>query len=360
MRQFIEYKKFFKGYIDCFADGTVCQTYPKLFYRESSRETMGKYALYQSGTHGTWSTDLQIRTETSSPIVSPGDTLFLSPKSLLPRDHVRNSGYKITIKMDNPDATVVVPPLKTIPSDRSASILASCKDALLLCDLEQDYITEDDNDVIDPDIMEKAIGLINDWCQVNYSANADIIATASKFKEYKTISFVPNVPEYKDILLDTYPGKQYTTDDDVPLVPNATVSVETLEIWKRLTNNNILETSILQSDATEYPLTMAMFLEQEHCCCKYGCSDKFKHFLTKIGFEDHYGRERLVVTPKDWNMLQKWLMHNLNVDENGGYIPTESLGALDRDYQPFVRRRYVVAPMYINAPAVVSDLQTLL
>ena len=357
MRQFIEYKKFFRGYINCFADGSVSPSYVKLFFQESSRDTLGKYALYEED-EDSWYTDLQIEYAHTLQIVKPGATLFLSPKSLLSRDHVRNSGYKITIKKDNPDAVIVVPPLETVPRARSASILASCKDALLLCNLSQSYI--DNDDAISSDIMEKAVGLINDWCRVTCGADADIIAATDRFGEQKTISFVPNVPEYKDILLGTYPKKTYITDLDVPLVPNSTVSVETLEVWKRLNNDSILETSILQSDALEYPFTMCIFLEKEHSCCCYGCSAKFKHFLNQIGFDDRYNREQLVVTPKDWNMLQKWLMHNLNVEDNGGYVDSSALNGVGSDYKPFIRHKYVVAPMFISSPAVVGDLEALL
>lgn len=64
-----------------------------------------------------------------------------------------------------------------------------------------------------------------------------------------------------------------------------------------------------------------------------------------------------VIEPDDLAMLQGWLMYELNLPEQGGYVSSDRFNNIISNHlKPFIRCRYVVAPMKIDTPLLASQI----
>ena len=87
-----------------------------------------------------------------------------------------------------------------------------------------------------------------------------------------------------------------------------------------------------------------------------GISDAHvKRILDIIGYDDNQSIVnnmffRRVVQPDDWNMLTKFILNNVGVSEEGGFVTDNTFNGLDDIEQKVLRYRMCVAPFYIKEP----------
>ena len=145
-------------------------------------------------------------------------------------------------------------------------------------------------------------------------------------------------------------------DTKIQLTPSTNISVETLDLWSRLDDMNMLGKLICSSDWKEYPVTLSVFLEEECYDIKYINNQNVKMILHEIFFD--YTKEDMAVTPKDYNMLVSWIYHKLGCnDVKATYIPFERYIKLGTVYQNMLRRTICVAPKVMPQETTYGNLR---
>ncbi len=286
--------------------------------------------------------------------------LFISSSSKLPRDLVRNTGYKIVRDIDKADY-VVIP---SVDHEESASYTENI--GFLLDNDELCFITinrTDNMDRFDDDDIQSILDTIK------MRANA----AGLEVKEFYyspslapfNIQFIKKCEEYELIFNAVAAGesvkKLFVLDSRVGLVGSNNVSIETLEVWKHMNERSILEKSVINSDWQKYPCTVAVFLAQEKRSYCIGSIGQWRWLLNQIDYFEFENSNtiRKTVTPDDWNMLQKWIMHSLGLTEKGGFIRigNDRNDSVPYRYASLIMSRICVAPMNISNEESFKNLQ---
>ena len=290
--------------------------------------------------------------------------LYISSGCKLPRDLVRNTGYKIVHDKDKADF-VVIPRISNNQNEPYKYELGFVTDdrdkGLYLMNISRtDNLNEFDDSEIEPICDSIRDRLKNDGIEVKeFFYNPRLVPF--------TVQFLPKCEEYEEIFFDvsvcTRPTRNYVLDSRVEIVGSNGISIETLEIWSHMNDRQLLEKSILNSDWQKYPCTLAVFLnaEKRGSCC--GASGQWRWLLNQIDYFAYetglgngiYGRRN--VTPEDWNMLQKWIMYRLGMTEKGGFLNTKSEdNRIPVQYIRLIMSRLCVAPMMISQGETFNNL----
>lgn len=280
--------------------------------------------------------------------------LFISPDCKIPRDLVRNSGYKVVMNKDNADYVVVPTPKDTQCSSYSFNVAFTLKDnedAYFIRVNRHDGIetfTDEEIEIILERIKQEVADYGYEVDEFFY--NNDL----SKFKVY----FVPKCEEYRDIFERKY-KYQYALDTNVELVGATNMSIETLEIWSHMDSEQVLQKSVMNSDWQKYPCTLAVFLREERNAYCYRPTGQWAWLLNQIHyniFENDIEYADVITTPEDWNMLQKWVMHKLDVSDSGGYVRWKDYDNLPWSYKKVITQRMYVKPVNITEEANFNNL----
>lgn len=281
-----------------------------------------------------------------------GDKVYISKKSKISRDLVRKA-YDITLSKDKADWIVI--PEVTMFHKRIVNLVLDLGDGKLalvhINDIRKGLELDD----------KSGLKLVLSDCGFDTLLESENVLFASK--DGRELYFIPKVDEYVDIL--TSSSARYISDSLLPLKPDVTVSIETLDIWRRLIKSDfeLFEKSILNSDVRDYPFTLTLFMENEEHQRRY-FSDKPLEMLRQMGLmakgsndintirvSDWYTK---MISQKDWNMSQKWLMYNYGVDMTGGFSDNvRNRYALNAE---LVRRRVAVAPIKIDHQMCLSEI----
>lgn len=176
---------------------------------------------------------------------------------------------------------------------------------------------------------------------------------------------VPNCQEYFDLLRETYPGRRYVFEDELEIDnPPAKFSVENLLLWEKIEGGNMMRKTILNSDWKDYPITLCAFLiTSDH---KYinQCTDlAFKNVMRQIWYDSSFSLLDLIkgtdVTPKDWNLLQEYVMAKCGVREDKAFITADDYQAAG-ELRVLLPKKIAVKAMKINEPMLVDNLVELL
>ena len=278
------------------------------------------------------------RTTLTGIVPMPGDTLFFSPSCVLPRAIVRDS-YRITIKPDNADFTIMPNSNYYDSEDCDYNVAVKYKDNLILLSVvENSYNYKDSLDSNEFSLVKAEIDNF-------FGTDATFYFNADMKKSYA--SFSKKVKEVKDIVLNTYPTRKYIYEKFVDYAAPAKISAESLFIWSQL-SQELKEKTIVSSDWKDYPSTIWNFTRKYSM--NYGC--KTQAFIAVRNYLENYfssyDLKRNFVTSKDWNMFQKWIFKITGISEDGGTIPFSVYDKLTAFEKEVLFKRVAVKPHYLD------------
>lgn len=179
------------------------------------------------------------------------------------------------------------------------------------------------------------------------------------------VQLVPICQEYFDLIRKTYPDRKYVFEDKIEIEnPPAKFSVENLLLWEKIEESNLLRKTILNSDWRDYPITLCAFLiASDH---KYinQCNDlAFKNVMRQIRYDSSFSLIDLIkgtdVTPKDWNLLQEYVLAKCGIREDKGFVDADTYRAAG-DLRVLLPKKIAVKAMKINEPMLTDNLVELL
>ena len=270
----------------------------------------------------------------------PGDTLYINSECKLSRDIIRQTGYKITINKEKADYVVI--PYKHDYTSYEFDILANKGDDVFLFQSDKrSFRTMCTNK---GDIKK----------QLEDGGYTDVVF----FDEVvgSECYFIPKFDVYEDIIANGANGVNYIYEKDLRVKPSIELSVETLNVWKNITDDNLKAKLLATSDCTKYPVTLIYFIHTYWWRYLYGISDAHvKRILDIIGYDENQSLAnnmfyRRVVQPDDWNLLTKFILDKVGVSEEGGFITDNNILNLDDLEKTVLRSRLCVAPFYIKEP----------
>ena len=282
-----------------------------------------------------------------------GDSIYISKNCKTNRDLYRNSGYKIVLDPEKAKFTIIPDLANNLPefyydilvydyNKKSIYLFTIHKNGYSGIDIKD--ISEDDERCILAHFNARNLEVISNGIQLN-----------------SKLYVLHECDEYNDILYSAHSGRVYVRESTVNFTLPVDISVETLQLWGKSKDYDMLTQSICNSNWREYPFTLCMFMSAYHSFLPYYGNASFKNVLDQIGYEkgcriaDMFsGRD---INPKDWNLAQSFIMAQLGVSENGGYANLQNIPSEIAD---IIRRRFVVAPLKINAPIRIANAVSLI
>lgn len=335
----------------------------KNVYSYDYREVANKEGVVVWGNHGV-NAEMDVSV-TENPSNYAINTVYVSPKSRIPRDLIRKT-HKITLSPDKADAVIIPKPKEEVYLTYNFLVKSQASDNLYVCSFRKNYVcTEDEEYKLDcteiaklKQAIEQAVlcvdnqaGITKDWLRWIYDESG----------KQRKVYFIPKIQEYHELLNCVYPGTRYVYDTDFPLQGSNIISIETLDVWSRYSDDRdsraLLEKVILASNWEQYPYTICTFLRcSKRIIATYPQSEQFKYLLRTIMYNDgRFNRFNRPVTPDDWNLSQRYKMHVLGVSEdNGGFIEQKHL--IDNDIMDYVRYKVAVKPLFINETMTLNNL----
>ena len=319
------------------------------------RETKNKYACYSD-------------TEDDPPIVSKlyysskishvalGGKLYVSSKARISRDTLRNSGYQIVRSPESADYIVIPDVLRDFYAELKYNILGyqETADTLYALQWKKHPYSKTKS------ITEQDIESVESYLQVR---GIDILDMSN---EEKSVTFLPKVEEFFSLLNNEFPQKRYIQESMVPVDCPTDINIETLSIWKRMKDLDMLAKAICTSNWQQYPFTVLALLhiEKETNNMRiYGGMD-FKRILDNLHYDYYESLDSIMkgetIAPEDWNMWQSFLFHELGLPETGGLLSEEEFNKIPSFDQDLLRKRIAIAPMKLNAPIEYSTLKDLM
>lgn len=286
---------------------------------------------------------------------APGSSLYVASECKTGRDTFRNSGYSITRSPNKADA-IVVPDVRADyfhtytcnmvaydKSNENLHLFSISKPGYLLSQL-----TEHDLAIVR--------GFLRDYCNLEPDE-----VNRSEIKVW----FLPKCQEIMDILQGRKLNVPYIQESKVPLKTSTQITPETLVFWENISDKNLFVRTVCTSDWMDYPITLLA-----HLTCFYeGCNwyayanNDFRRILKEIGYEAYWNLGYLFdnrsISPKDFDMLQKYLFYKMGVDENGGFINSKVFEQIPVELRRYLRRITAVKPMTIPGKMKLTAIENL-
>ena len=321
--------------------------------RQKGRDTFGRMAVIISRGESFPAYYLSRYAQSyASKSCAPGHTLFVSSGSNLPRDMIRNSGYKITRNIDQADYVVIPKPDKVTAYD------------CFFCGLYADkfymfYVSDENGDYLEPSIAEANI--IADKIKEKFSGIQLIYSAGRKL----FVSFLRNVEEHKELFeLKGEPANhKYVYDSDLLLTPSTVLSAENLSIIERIPDKRTALKLLMQTDFQKYPFTTCMFLFygiDADYGYKYGDQVNWMMRTVKLDQFENDEEYPVPIQPEDFALFQSYLMYKLGVADSGGYITDDKLNSINSDCFEFVAHRTAIKPTKINHPMSFDAIKTII
>ena len=329
-----------------------------------SRDTNNKMAILAINHHGRGfiSDPNCIIRFNASTCISTSQTIYVAKEVKTSRDLFRNAGYKIVLDKEKADKIVLPDPNpNNLKFEHALAFLWTDNlegglKKLVLYGVADD-VKDEQYDTIVQMISRKLGAHGSNTVEILYDSikRKSVCEIFQKCESYQIIFDNPQKYRYKCIL-------ETNVKIDYPI----TICPETLSTWKRATNDLILSKSICQSDWKDYPFTMLCLLMTYHSDIYRIGGNNMRLVVEQIGLPTdgcyHSIEGELkdrVVDPKDWNMLQDWLMYELNLPDNGGYVDKKRVEDL-KALSSFIRARFVAAPMKIDVPLSAKMIRSML
>jgi hypothetical protein len=272
--------------------------------------------------------------------------LWIAPECSIARDSIRNSGYKIV--RDKEKATCRIVPKISVVSSFKYHFCIIGPDNGVICF----YRFNEEEAEITPELIKDTI----EKCRKGRFETVDeqqltIIDPEEAHPCLQTAYTIKSCEEY-DNMFNGADNADYCFECNVRLQPSIEVTPELFAIWGKCNEDSIIASAVLQADWQTYPLTIAVFL-REHFPYIYGTSRALDNVLDQIRFQDirKHNTSSLVVSPEDWNMLQKCKLYELGLSENGGLVDS------DKEVSGCLPHKTVVKPLYINEPCNFDSLK---
>lgn len=270
-------------------------------------------------------------------IPKQGDKIFFSSACTLPRTLVRPE-YKITMKPEGADYVILPNILDSGIHSTTSNIAVEFKDKLIFI-----YILKNGSYV--ERCSQEEVELIKKELDSYFGEDAP------KYYDYDMnshpVSFIRKMNEVREIVEDTYPTRQYIYERYLHYDTPTKISEETLFLWSKMADD-MREKMLISSDWMEYPYTVWNFIK------KYGMSygTYSQSFMAMRSYLDHsfqnYDLEKNYVTPKDWNMLQKWIMKLYSISDNCGVMTLEDWSKLTSIEKGVIKKRVAVKPYILD------------
>ena len=323
--------------------------------RVNTRKTKGKVAVVTFPSSYRRPYDYLDMSTSDCCIGSGGKSLYIVEGCKRPRDLYRVSGYKLVNNPDNATC-VVIPNLPKKPLYLKYNVIALDRDTN---NLYVYSVRSSRSSTYDPVYAKSDFELIQKYFK---EWNMEYFHTEIQ-NDDTALLFLPKCDVYEKILTDkTYRSKYcFALEEDVELRNPVTISVETLDIWSRMLDYDVLAQEIVTSNWEKYPITLLVFLRIVKPSIRSASGTAIQNVLRTIEYPEvnyFYTIKDRVVDPEDWNMLQRYIMHRLGVDEQGGYID-QDIRANNSMLLKFVKTAYCVAPSYISAPITVENIKHL-
>ena len=270
-----------------------------------------------------------------------GTVLFISKSCKVPRDIIRNSGYKITIDPDKADY-IITPTMKSKGSfeEKHLHIAMTLGDTLYLIQLRE---KRKGKDGLARNLSQEDIQALKEWFLDKYP-DADIFLTddCSLFNLY----FGPKIQEWEDIVLQSYPSRRYVSEAYLELDCANEVSPDTLMMWKNM-EDNIMYKSIVNSNWQNFPLSINLLLQLRNI---YGLTGNgaFDNILKQLGYSNTGSFRGIKTNAEDWNTAQKFLMRYLGTSEEGGYISMDRYNTLTYGQKVLLNTRMAIKPYLVD------------
>lgn len=283
---------------------------------------------------------------------SAGDKIYISKSSKISRDALRNSGYTITLSPEKANY-ILIPDFNEAVTKKGDFIVYDKKENIL----DFFYIAYHNRSEYFKG-LEKIIG---DWLRKRYPPDDveiwyNTLSDENALTE-TSVHFFPNCEEYKELLLNTeVQGVSYIWDVDIPMAGSVQINPETLLVWEKMEDMKMLEKQLVNSDWQKYPVTVLIALTTMHSYGLYGeFGPQGKTVLNSLKYtQGTWGRDRLSITPEDYDMFQKWAFSYFGCSENGGYVEERKFRMIPEYYRSLLKSRIAVLPFKIETPTTVN------
>lgn len=275
------------------------------------------------------------------------NTVFVSSESTLPRDALRNSGYKITRDIFNADYAIIPSPKAC--TEYAFNIIATYKDEEddknTACIYTISFVDRNMSHVIDETKREAIKGMIAK--DIELDADKIDFICANDLSQ-KRIWFLPKCEEYEMIATNEKGviSGDWITDDRVELTPSINISIETLITWAAADSDDLLRKAIMQSDWKKYPFTVCSFLAAENQYINGG-NGYFRDILGAIHFNE-FNESKIMtdvtISPEDYKMAAAWAMYRFGAEENG-VVKNPLDGRQKAIYSMFLAKRTIIKPI---------------
>lgn len=280
-----------------------------------------------------------------SPDYCAGDKIWIHPKARVSRDLVRKSGYAITRDKDKAEFVVLPEPDYNEFCDISYNIACLCRDTPYFFTISDVYNREVPDDKFE-DAKER----------IKQFFSEDVLFLCDDMSK-KRACFFPHLEEYADLLNDVYAEKAIVVvfDTKIQLTPNVDISVETLDVWARLDDMNMLSRFICASDWEDYPLTLKLFLESTHFGIRYQTNNNIRMIVKELGIGETIEND-VTVTPKDYNMMMSWVFHLIGKPVGSTYITEKDWDNIPGTYKKFLKKRVAISPVLIEDDTLCENI----
>lgn len=276
-----------------------------------------------------------------------GDPVWVHPKTRLSRDLIRKSGYTITRDKDKAEYLIIPEPDYNQFSDITYNIACLDGDTPYFFSITDDYNRE-----VPEEKFEMAKDRIKGWL-----SNENVVFLCDNM-ELKKACFFPAEDIYKQLIeheCDEVNGKTCIFDTKLKLMPNVDISVETLDVWARLDDINMLSRFVCASDWKEYPLTIKLFLEDNHYGIRYQTNNNIRMICKELGIGERV-KPDMVVTAKDYNMLMAYAYHLMGKPAGAVYVTENDWEYVPGSIRKLLKKRVAVAPVQIEQEEIYDNI----
>lgn len=283
--------------------------------------------------------------------INAGEKIWVAPKCRVPRDVFRNSGYHLVRNIEDAN-TIIIPEINNDYLVYYGNLIVSDPARKAVC-----IYTVNRNEGTRQPAYYKDLNGDFEALKKKFEYRDATILTAD-FDKKIAVELLPKVEEWKALLTNQYPARKYMMELTVPVEYPVEISVETLSLWKRANDMNMLAKAIVASNWKEYPATLLYLLTTEKDTIHNYGGPQMKLVLDQIHYDKYGDPDDIlkdeIIQPKDWNMLQAFIMAELGLPENGGFISKDTYR--DNDYTGLIQKRYAVKPLYIKEPMLFDNL----
>lgn len=241
--------------------------------------------------------------------------LYIDKDCKLNRDLYRNSDFKIVRDIASAERFIIPDlPQSYLKMMGNFVLYNKSTNTLYITDLTLKHdILDVDNDVVIENIKSL------------FDENGDEMEVQFFDLNNKCfVEFIPKLDCYIDIIEGKYPNTDYAFESSVEFKNQIGIDCCTLDIWKN-TACSLLLKIIPQSNWRDYPFTIFSFISNNHAGLFNNYDRQIKYIIDSIrGTSSSYNLYEVfknkLITPKDWDMYQDYMMHECGVEGESGII----------------------------------------